>query len=326
MPVRNAAGTLGAALGSILRQSLADIEVVAVDDGSEDGSTVMLREAAASDRRLRVIEPGRVGLVEALNIGLTEARSDAVARMDADDFSHPERLLLQLAHLTDNPDLTLVSCLVRKFPRSIIRPGMRHYEAWLNSVVTPDEIHRDLFVESPLPHPSVMFRKGPVMELGGYREMGWPEDYDLWLRMAGEGMRFGKVPRVLLYWRESAGRISRRHGMYSLEAFREVRARNLADWRLATDGKVQLWGAGRDGKTWAKLLMRHGFEVVQFIDIDAKKVGGQACGGIPVVWPADIIEGIPILGVVGIKGAREQIRDYLLPEGFREPDDFFFLS
>jgi hypothetical protein len=73
-------------------------------------------------------------------------------------------------------------------------------------------------------------------------------------------------------------------------------------------------------------LKVHGFDIVQFIDIDHKKVGGQACGGIPVVWPADIIRGLPILGIVGIKGARGQIRDYLVPEGFREPEDFFFLA
>jgi len=326
MPVRNADTTLRPAIRSVLRQSMRDIELVAVDDGSEDGSGGILSRAAADDPRVRVFSPGRVGLVKALNIGLAESRSGIVARMDADDFSHPDRLGLQLEYLNGNPDISLVSCLVRKFPRSILRAGMLHYESWLNSVVTPEEVLRDLFIESPLPHPSVMFRKSAVMDIGGYRDMGWPEDYDLWLRLAEAGHGFGKVPRVLLYWRESAGRISRRHGMYSLEAFREVRAHFLSRWKLASERKVQVWGAGRDGKAWAKLLMKHGIEVDRFIDIDHKKVGGQACGGVPVVWPADIDRGLPVLGAVGIKGVREQIRDYLLPEGFREPEDFFFLA
>jgi len=326
MPAKNAETTLPAALGSILRQELEEFELVAVDDGSDDKTLSILEGLAARDRRVRVIPIKSSGIVEALNTGLAEARGALVARMDADDFSHPQRLGLQAGFLNKNNDISVVSSLVRLFPRSRLKPGMLHYESWVNSVMSPKDIDRDLFVESPHPHPAVMFRKSDITALGGYRDMGWPEDYDLWLRAAEAGLGMAKLPDTLLWWRDGSSRLSRDHGMYTAENFRKVKAHFLYRWRLAGARKLQIWGAGRDGKTWAKLLIKTGFEIVQFIDIDKKKVGGQACGGIPVVWPADIIKGIPILCAVGIKGAREQIRDYLAADGYEEPVEFMFLS
>lgn len=326
MPARNAAATIGHAVTSMLRQSHADFELVLVDDGSDDETLSVLHGFAAKDRRFRVIPIEKSGIVGALNAGLAECSGEFVARMDADDVSHPRRLALQSAYLRGDRCAAIVGSRVRVFPRGVVKPGMAHYENWLNSVVSPDEILRDLFVESPLAHPSVMFRRREVESLGGYRDAGWPEDYDLWLRAAASGMGIAKLPQTLLFWRDGETRLSREHGMYSAENFRRVKAHFLDTWRLSQARKLQLWGAGRDGKTWAKLLMKAGFEVVQFIDIDKKKVGGQACGGVPVVWPADIIKGMPILCAVGVKGARAQIREYLLADGFQEPEEFFFLG
>ncbi|HLB25505.1 MAG TPA: glycosyltransferase [Nitrospirota bacterium] len=325
MPVFNAPDTLPAAVRSVLRQSFRGFELIIVDDGSTSGLEA-LHSFGRLDRRVRVISLPRTGIAGALNAGLREARAALIARMDADDFCHPRRLEFQVNFMRDNPEISLLGSRVRKFPRRSLMGGMLHYERWINSVTTPDEIRRDLFVESPFAHPSVMFRRDAALSLGGYRDLGWPEDYDLWLRMAEAGMGMAKLPETLLYWREGADRLSRKDGMYSAEAFRRVKAHFLRRWRLKTARKLQLWGSGRDGKTWAKLLIETGFEVVQFIDIDKKKVGGRACGGIPVVWPADIIRGLPVVCAVGIKGAREQIRDYLLAEGFAEPEEFMFLA
>ena len=326
MPVHNAAKTLPITIKSMQRQHMTGFEVVAVDDGSDDESLSILKSAAAKDRRFRIIPIKKSGIIAALNTGLKDAKAPLVARMDADDVCHPGRFSLQAQYMNKHPRVKLVGSRVRLFPRADVMGGMRHYEAWVNSLITQREILRDLFVESPFAHPSVMFDKDAVLSLGGYREMGWPEDYDLWLRMAEARMAMGKLRDTLLFWRESPGRLSRAHGMYSSENFRNVKAHFLHKWRLKGVRRLQLWGAGRDGKTWAKLLIKTGFDVVQFIDIDKKKVGGQACGGIPVVWPADIIKGMPVVAAVGIKGARQQIRDYLSADGYKEPDEFMFLS
>jgi glycosyltransferase involved in cell wall biosynthesis len=326
MPFFNARPTILHAVRSILRQTLENIELIAVDDGSDDGSRELVETLSESDPRIRIIGVERGGIVKALNAGIAQARGSLIARMDADDISHPKRLELQAAFMLEHPDIALTGTGIRKFPRRHIMGGMAHYEQWINSVVSETEIRRDLFVESPFPHPTVMFRREAARSLGGYRDLGWPEDYDLWLRFAEAGFGMAKLPQQLVAWREGEKRLSRRDGMYSAEAFRRVKAHFLRTWRLKSARELQIWGAGRDGKTWAKLLRAEGFNIVQFIDIDSKKIGGRACGDIPVVWPADIIKGMPIVCAVGVKGARAQIRDYLLLDGYAEPEEFLFVS
>jgi Glycosyl transferase family 2 len=346
MPVKNAGATLAPAVKSLLMQTMREFELIIVDDG---GGMCRLKLSVLQDKRVKIITLPSTGIVGALNAGIAAASTPYIARMDADDVCSPRRLELQLAYMENNPDCALLGSRVRKFPRRALKDGMLHYERWLNSVISPEDINRDFFVESPFAHPSVMFRREDFLSLGGYRNMGWPEDYDLWFRFARAGKGMAKLNETLLFWRDTEDRLSRRSGVYSAEKFREVKAHFLKGWRLKGVSDVQVWGSGPDGKTWAKLLIKNGFQVLQFIDIDRKKVGGRACGpvdrprtdqqrhpytrsgstvdrGIPVVWPGDIIKGVPVLCAVGIKGAREQIRDYLRLEGLREPEEFLFLS
>src|SRR3990172_3586333 len=109
----------------------------------------------------------------------------------------------------------------------------RLYLDWLNSLVSDADIRREIFVESPLAHPSVVFLRRWVEQVGGYQDHGWPEDYDLWLRLYLAGANFAKVPEVLLYWRESPERLTRRDGRYALENFLRAKAHYLKRGPLA---------------------------------------------------------------------------------------------
>src|SRR4029453_3293129 len=116
----------------------------------------------------------------ALNEGLAHCRGRFVARMDADDLMHRDRLRAQVAALAANAPLAGVGCHVRCFPRSELRPGLRDYETWLRTITTPWRVAAERFVECPLPHPTWLLRREVVTELG-YRDGGWPEDYDFLL-------------------------------------------------------------------------------------------------------------------------------------------------
>ena len=96
MPAYNAAGTIGQAAISLQRQTLADFEVVAVDDGSTDGTGEILDELSSADPRIRPIHLPHSGLIPALNAGIEACPGDLIARMDADDICHPERLRMQV--------------------------------------------------------------------------------------------------------------------------------------------------------------------------------------------------------------------------------------
>ena len=97
MPYYNAEATLVECLNSILRQTVATFELLVVDDGSSDGSRQIILAKQSQDKRIRLLSPGRVGLVKALNLGLAAAQTPLVARMDADDIMEPTRLEKQMA-------------------------------------------------------------------------------------------------------------------------------------------------------------------------------------------------------------------------------------
>jgi len=326
LPVRNEEQLLPAALGSLFRQTLTDWELVAVNDGSSDATGAVLDAAAGKDVRIRVVHQPPTGLVAALNAGLASCRAPLVARMDGDDICHPRRLELQAAFLNDHPEVTLVACQVRHVPRQQVTDGMGAYETWQNSLLDHDQIMRDRYVESPFVHPSVMFRRDAVQALGSYRDTGWPEDYDLWLRLAGAGARFARLSEVLFYWRDRPGRLTRTAEEYTLNAFRACKTHHLRQSFLAGVNEVTLWGAGIEGKAWRKILLAEGIVIRRWLEVDPRKIGqiihGAPVTGIDALSPGDG----KILVTVGAKGARAQVRAFACEAGLREGEDFLCVT
>ena len=328
MPCYNTAATLATALDSIASQTLGDFEVVAVDDGSTDETASILSSRAQRDQRIRVLRREHAGIIPALNAGLAECQAALVARMDSDDLMRPTRLEKQAEYLDDHPEMEVVSCLVAGFPAGEVREGFQLYLEWLNSLRDDESIRREMFVESPICHPSVMFRKSAVLALGGYQENGWAEDYDLWLRAALAGWRFAKLPEVLLDWRESPDRLTRSDSRYSLENFIRAKARYLAIGPLADRDAVIIWGAGMHGRRLSKHLLRAGVPLAGFVDIDPKKIG-RTRRGLPIFPPEELMgwwnqaENPAMLASVGARGARELIRERLNQMGLAEGADWW---
>lgn len=326
MPFRDAAETLEEALDSIQSQTMEEFELLAVDDGSQDRSVEILRNRLKWDSRLRILSPGRVGLVKALNLGIRQSRAALVARMDADDIMHPRRLELQYKFMKKRPDLALAASRVEMFPPENVKAGYLDYLRWQNGLLRPMQIAANIYWESPLVHPSVMFRKSLVLELGGYREGHFPEDYELWFRIFQAGRPMGKLPKVLLKWREHPGRVSRVDSRCSREAFDRIRAWYLGrDSRLLAAREWVIWGAGRRSRKRARLLMEQGLRPSAWIDVDPRKIGKQIWG-LKVQPPCWLEQRRPrplVLVYVRSTGAKERIREYLSNIGYREGPDFF---
>lgn len=331
IPVYNAVETLQETLESIAAQTFEDFEVVAVDDGSEDGSGEILRAWTKRDRRWRVLLEEHRGIVEAPNKGLEVCAGEFVARMDADDKMHPERLARQVEMLVGEPGLSVASCLVETFPRAEVGAGMLIYEEWLNSLVAGEDIQREFFIESPIANPSAMMRRQELVALGGYWDRGWPEDYDLWLRYRAAGKRFAKVPEVLHYWREHGQRATHTNSRYSVENFLRAKAHYLCQGPLVERDGLVVWGAGKTGRRIAKHLERGGCTPEVFIDITPKKIGGRLRGR-PVIGPDDLpvwwrrYERPILLVAVASRGARKLIREHLTELALVEGEDYLCVA
>lgn len=330
LPVYNAEETLEEAAGSIIEQTLDRWELLLVDDGSGDGSREIIRRLAGEDRRIRPLYRAHEGLVPALNAGLKSARGNLVARMDADDRSLPERLEQQKKLLEERPRTGLVSCLVRHWGDKKKKAGYARYVDWVNSLTDPDEIALNRFIESPLAHPSVMFRASLAQNFGGYREGPFPEDYELWLRWLEKGVRMRKVPEVLLHWRDEPGRLSRTDDRYSFQAFYRLKARYLARWLSRNNPHhpdVVIWGAGRTTRRRAEMLCDHGIRITHYVDIDPNKIGHEIHGR--PVWSADDLpppSSAFVVSYVARHGANRMIGRELESRGYRPGDHFLFAA
>jgi glycosyltransferase involved in cell wall biosynthesis len=311
------------ALESIWAQSHPDWELIAVDDGSQDDTPAILERWSCRDERIRVLNLTPGGIVAALNAALAVARGPVVARMDADDVSLPARLKRQLAVLAAG-EAEVVGCQVRYFPEEVVAGGALRYEEWLNSLVTPEEHARDLFIECPLAHPTFMMPRNLLESVGGYRAKGWPEDYDLLLRLWRRGARLGKVPEVLFLWREAADRTSRTHPEYTPEAFRRCKAYHLHRSYLAGDRPALIWGGGPFGKLLARELVAAGTPLLGFVDLSPRRIG-QVIYGVRVLSQPEAfqLKGQAFgIAAVGQAGAREEIRAAMADAGWVEGVDF----
>lgn len=327
MPVRDGGDALERAVRSILEQTTGDWELVAVDDGSTDHTASVLTDFAALDPRIRILPLPPVGIARALQAGCDACRGGWIARMDADDWMHPERIGAQMAHARKHPDLGVVSCLVR------YGGGERGYGAhvdWLNTLVSPEIIALRRFIESPVAHPSVMFRRELLETHGGYRDGDFPEDYELWLRWMDAGVRFGKVDRVLLEWSDPPGRLSRTDPRYSVDRFYQTKCSYLARWLRANADpgrKLWLWGAGRVTRRRFDALENEGCRFEGFIDVDPRKKSEHRDGRRVVMADElpDRGESFILVGV-GNRGARERIAAHLLERGWVEGVDFLLVA
>jgi len=313
IPARDAAATLEEALASVAGQTFTDWEALVVDDGSTDDTAELAESWTQRDRRFRLLrQEAPVGIVGCLNRAVDEARAPVLARMDADDVALPTRFERQLARFASG-DVHAVGCQVRYFPPAQVAGGALRYEAWLNSVITPEEHDRDMFVECPLAHPTMMLQADALRFVGGYAARGWPEDYDLLLRLWEAGYGMAKVPEVLLHWREAPGRTSRTQPEYSLDALVRCRAHYLARTHLR-ELPVLVFGAGPVGKAMARALQAEGVRLEAFVDVDPRKIG-QTVHGVPVLnrWEAFRLRGRAFgVAALGQPGARAELRQALV--------------
>lgn len=203
IPVYNAEQTLAASLVSALAQTRPADEIVAINDGSRDGSGDML--AAVDDSRMRVFDQDNQGLAATLNRGIGLATSNYIARLDNDDLALPERLERQLAYMEAHPDVALLGTWAEIYVGDA-KSGRFHRHP-----TESDSLKLDLLFDNPFVHSSVMYRTEVVRALGGYRverTKRIPEDYEFWSRIA-RSHEIANLPEVHTVYREVPGSMMR---------------------------------------------------------------------------------------------------------------------
>ena len=329
LPVYNADKTLYSAAKSCLDQTYKDLELIIIDDGSTDKSAEISNDILNKDRRVSFIQFNEnSGVSIAIEEGRRMASGSFIARMDADDISHPERIRKQVEFLDANRSLSGCGTSVRlvNAPKTDPGRGFSAYVSWLNGLNDYESLASQRFIDSPIANPSSMVRSSALDKVGGFSNPEWAEDYDLWLRFLDKKMKLINIPEVLLDWHDSLTRLTRSSDRYSLAKFSQAKAHYISKLKLAVDRGVDIAGAGPIGKRIANDLISEGISVNRFYEVNERRIGKFIHGAEVFDYSSLRAGSSMLISAVARPGAREIIRELANSSGFFEGVDYFCVA
>jgi glycosyltransferase involved in cell wall biosynthesis len=258
MPVYNGAPHVAQSVESVLGQTMSDIELIVVDDGSTDDTNQILGRYAARDSRIVLIEIEHAGISAALNHGWRAAKADYVARLDSDDLALPDRLARQADFLDAHPSVAAVGGATILIDDAGRTGSTVHYPT------EPASIRTLLLRRNCFAHPAVTIRRSALEAVDGYR-FDHVEDYDLWLRLS-ERFELANLPEPVILYRQHPGQIS--FQVLEEQAKRTLAVRAAARLRRQSgidplENEVELATAGLDQlgvqTSEVRAMVRHGW-------------------------------------------------------------------
>ena len=326
LPFFNADTALNRAIESIASQSLHDFECILINNNSTDNSVDIAQRWTEKDKRFILIHERKQGVMFASNAGSSKASGKYIARMDADDFSYPNRLRSQSDFLDASPDFGAVAGLVKHISHSENTKGFARYVEWVNSVQTYHEIRNRQFVESVIVNPSAMWRKEVAENYGMYKSGDFPEDYEMWLRWLSEGVKIKKLDETVLDWYDSDNRVTRTQSIYSDGAFYRIKTKYLAKWLEKNNPfypRIAVWGASRISRRRARLLTQYDIEIECYIDTKrGRQLDQKVIYYDEIPLPGELF----ILTYIKQMDARDEIQDFLHSRGYEEGVNYLLVS
>lgn len=320
LPFHNAP-TLQKAAESILDQSYQNFELLLIDNASTDGSQAVSLELSHRHDKVQLIDEPKKGVVHAANSGILHSQGAYIMRMDADDYSFPQRMELQVKALQEYPDVGVVSGgVIYKGDHSNV--GFIEYVDWLNTIHTSSDIALNQFIELPMANPSMMFRREIFEKYGLFKDGEFPEDYEYFLRLQSNNVKMIKVENQVLRWIDSDNRLTRTDPRYSTDAFFKIKSHYLAEWLKKNNPfhpEIFVWGAGRLSRRRSDYLKNYGIEIKKYIDVKPRE---NSIHFEEIESPNEAF----IVSYVGNRGARSQIRSFLNDRQFIEGVHYILAS
>ena len=275
MPVKNAGPYLKPCLDSILAQTHTDWELVAINDGSSDGSEQVLMEYADKHKNITVAGSEGVGIISALRMAYSLCSGELIHRMDADDLM-PAHKLEWMSDAMENG--AVVTGKVSYFCDELeVGDGFLNYTDWLNSLMEGGDFWRDVYRECPVPSSAWMMYRQDFERIGGFNSDLMPEDYDLAFRMLKYKLRVIRLNQVIHHWRDSETRVSRNEEKYFPIAYLPLKVHYFLELHRDDSKPLVLWGAGKKGKLVAKELLKRKVSFT-WITNNEKKMGRDIYG------------------------------------------------
>ncbi len=312
-------------LDSIIGQTYQNWELVAVNDHSTDNTRAVLDTYALIDRRIKVIDSQGFRLIPALQEGYRHATGELINRMDSDDRMPLDKIEFLVAEWLKHGEGTVVAGGTEHFvDEGRVGGGFLRYEKWLNDVAKNSTHYQEIYKECVIPSHSWIIHRNDFDKAGAFDPEVYPEDYDLCFRFYQAKLRVVGVDKVLHFWRDRAERISRTWDEYKDVRYFPLKLKYF--FKLDRDRKRALvvWGAGRNGKDLAKLLIARGEKFTWVCD-NTRKIGRDVYGVILEDVPAILkLDQPQVLVVVASPSESKLIRQQLLDWNKIPVRDFWF--
>lgn len=323
MPVKNAEAFLAECLDSIIGQSFKNWELIAIDDHSDDQSWAILSEYFSKDIRIKVYRNEETGIIAALRQAYQLSSGTLITRMDADDIMATEKLRILRNHLVVHGQGHVSIGGVQYFSGDMLGEGYKRYEQWLNELSATGRNFDHLYKECVIPSPCWMLWRDDLEQVGAFDSDVYPEDYDLAFRMYQSGLSVIPCRNIIHHWRDHPNRSSRTDENYSDNRFLPLKCRHFIDYDFDSSRPTVIWGAGKKGKSIAKLLNEE-IEDLHWITNNENKINKQIYG-ISLRSSTELTQfELPqIIVAVSNPDEQYQIEANLISKGFFTMIDYF---
>jgi len=269
---------LAACIESVLAQTYENWELIAINDHSSDSTPEILESYAQEDKRISVFHSERHKLIPTLKEGYAHAKGELINRMDSDDWMPADKLDTLVAEWLKYGKGYIIAGGTKHFVDSgQVGDGFRRYEEWLNEVARTNTHYEQIYQECVIPSHCWILHKEDFDAVDAFNPEVYPEDYDLCFRFYKKGLKVIGIDKILHYWRDRSNRISRTWEEYKDNRYFELKLKYFYQIDRNRERSLVLWGAGRNGKDLAKLLLEEENTFHWVCDND-RKVGKDVYG------------------------------------------------
>lgn len=324
MPAKNVEKYIRECLDSILIQTEQKWELIAVDDSSTDNTYAILKEYQSKDDRINVIQNINSGIIPALQLAYQNSSGQFIHRMDADDIMVRDKLKKLKGVLINKGKGHLATAEVEYFAKGGVSDGYKKYQDWLNTLCINDTHWQERYKECVIPSPCWMVYRSDFEKSGGFSSDVYPEDFDLIFRFYRQQLKVVSVKEVLHFWRDYSERTSRNHEHYRDNNFFKVKLMHFLIDDYDSAKELLIWGAGKNGKTLAKILQSKKIPF-EWVSNNPNKHGKEIYQQLMQSFEVIIQRKQPqIIITVAQRNAKQEILAFLNQLKLQENKDYFF--
>ncbi|MFK7954220.1 MAG: glycosyltransferase [Ekhidna sp.] len=327
MAVKDTAPYLPDCLDSIINQTYQNWELIAVNDHSSDKTPEILQEYSNKDARIKVFHSKRHKLIPTLKEGYQHLSGELINRMDSDDKMPLDKIEVLVREWQKYGKGTIIAGGTEHFvDEGEVGGGFRRYEEWLNEVAKNSTHYQEIYQECVIPSHCWIIHEDDFRSVDAFNPEIYPEDYDLCFRFYKAGLNVVGVDKILHHWRDRSNRISRTWEEYKDNRYFEMKLRYFNELDRDLNRPLVIWGAGRNGKDLAKLILEKEKEFHWVCDND-RKIGKDVYGIVMQDFnEVPNMTNAQILIVVASPDDKKEIRKQLQAWGKKPIEDYWFFA